>query len=225
MGWRSYRPLSCTALQSSKRFLPGERAHGALPQWLAEGGRVAPQNILGRYFFECATMKAGASPVTTARTTPEVGPMQLQFTALQRFCSQVEFTEDCWLWRGWIEHHGYGRFRADGKRYYAHRWAYEAMVGPIPDGLTLDHLCRNRACVKPDHLQPVSNKTNILRGDSPSAVNARKTHCPQGHEYTPQNTYGWHGWRLCRECHRHHARTSSARKRASVGSGVPRAAL
>src|SRR5688572_21764976 len=71
----------------------------------------------------------------------------------------------------------------------AHRLMYVALRGPIPDGLELDHLCRNHACVNPWHMEPVTGRVNKLRGTSPSAVHAAKTHCPKGHAYTPENVY------------------------------------
>jgi hypothetical protein len=80
--------------------------------------------------------------------------------------------------------------------------AYELAIGPIPEGLTIDHLCRNRGCVNPAHLEAVTNRTNLLRGDGIAALNARKTHCKRGHEFTPENTYVWReGTRACRACH------------------------
>ena len=93
---------------------------------------------------------------------------------------------------------GYGQFRlSDGKldkwsnrpQVYAHRYAYEFCVGPIPEGLTIDHLCRVRACVRPDHLEPVTMRINTLRGVSIVAQHARKTQCPQEHPYDSENTY------------------------------------
>lgn len=91
----------------------------------------------------------------------------------ERFWSKVTVVDDatsCWLWQAYISTNGYGEFRRefDGERYplvKAHRWAYEYVIGPVPDGLDLDHLCRTRACVRPDHLEPVSRSENLRRGD------------------------------------------------------------
>jgi len=106
----------------------------------------------------------------------------------------------------------YGRITVweDGRRRYvrAHRYSYEAFVGPIPEGLTLDHLCRVRNCVNPEHLEPVSLKENLLRGDSSPAHNARKTHCMRGHALSGDNLYinPGTGYRACRTCLRERAR-------------------
>lgn len=116
---------------------------------------------------------------------------------------------ECWEWTGGRTKAGYGETwtgssKAEGRRgrvVLTHRVAYSHLVGPIPEGLTIDHLCRNRACCNPAHLEPVTNKTNILRGTSRSAVNATRTHCPKGHPYNEANTYiAANGSRLCRTC-------------------------
>lgn len=103
--------------------------------------------------------------------------------------------DGCWIWTGARSNTGYGIAEQPcscgeaSKPRPAHRVVYEALVGPIPDGLQLDHLCRTRACVNPVHLDPVTTRENTLRGTGPSAVNAAKTHCDYGHEFTPENTY------------------------------------
>ena len=93
----------------------------------------------------------------------------------------------CWLWEGNCNPKGYGRFLDGRKTRMAHRFVYELRKGPIPAGLQLDHLCRVRCCVNPDHLEPVTRRENIIRGISFSAANAAKTSCPYGHPYTPDN--------------------------------------
>jgi hypothetical protein len=105
---------------------------------------------------------------------------------IERFMSKVEKTQDgCWNWTGAVAPGGYGKFNVEKKKirkcFNAHRWSYEHFKGSIPNGLTLDHLCRNRRCVNPDHLEPVTIGENLLRGNGVSGVNARKTHCPKGH--------------------------------------------
>lgn len=124
----------------------------------------------------------------------------------ERLLSKVGATDDngCWGWTGYRNRLGYGVFSLLNpptaslrKNALAHRFVYETLVGPIPDGLVLDHLCRNRACVNPAHLEPVSGGENVRRGG-----NSLKTHCHLGHEYTPENTYYRpdRPGRRCREC-------------------------
>lgn len=114
----------------------------------------------------------------------------------------------CWLWTG-ATTVGYGRFRGSG----VHRMAYEELVGPIPDGLVMDHLCRVRHCVNPAHLEPVTLAENVRRGLS-GRYQASKTHCPQGHEYSPENTYVTKvGQRKCRTCYISRRRADRVRAR------------
>jgi hypothetical protein len=125
-------------------------------------------------------------------------------TPERRFFSRIarETPGGCWEWDR-PRKDGYGQFAAGNNRVSvpAHRWSYEFLVGPVPDGLDLDHLCRNRRCVNPDHLDPVPNAENILRGTSPSASNARKTECEHGHALDTGNTYITpDGRRQCRAC-------------------------
>jgi len=106
----------------------------------------------------------------------------------------------CWGWKGRYNRNGYGVFR---RNILAHRYAYILWRGEIPSGLTLDHLCRNRGCVNPDHLEVVTQVENVMRGISPAAFNAKKTHCKRDHLFDEKNTYFFaNGWRACRTCDR-----------------------
>lgn len=123
----------------------------------------------------------------------------------QRLLAYVEKTSGCWLWTGSKAGGGYGQMWYMGRMVYVHRVAYEIYVAEIPEGLTIDHLCHTRNCVNPDHLEAVSFRENVLRGNGPTAINARKTHCKNGHEFTPENTFisrkaGRDPSRGCRKC-------------------------
>ena len=108
----------------------------------------------------------------------------------------------CWVWRRSTSN-GYGRFDLNGRRVRAHIIAFQLWRGAIPRGLVLDHLCRNRACSNPAHLEPVTNRENILRGENHVAIRARVTHCPNGHPYDAANTYrDVRNRRYCRTCRR-----------------------
>lgn len=136
----------------------------------------------------------------------------------ERFESKVNKLPNggCWLWIGNVDGKGYGRFRDYAKRrqVLAHRWSYERHLGPIPDGMSLDHLCRKPSCVNPAHLEPVSIRVNILRGQGAGMRNAAKTHCPQGHEFV-HTTEAGKLRRRCLTCQRKAVRECMQRKRAS----------
>lgn len=159
-----------------------------------------------------------------------------QATAIDRFMAKVspEPMSGCWLWSGALADGGYGAFRGhEGKSVKAHRWFYEQNKGPVPDGLELDHRCRVRSCVNPEHLEPVTRRVNTLRGISPAAINATKTHCVRGHPLFGPNLYlrrnGQRGCRSCltaqliRFCARPHAIPAACtRGHAMIGSNVYR---
>lgn len=110
-------------------------------------------------------------------------------TPLERFIAKTRITESgCWEWTASKVHDGYGWFSEGGHNVRAHRWAYEQFRGPIAPNMTIDHLCKNRGCVNPAHLEAVSIRENLLRGDTFQAANSQKTHCPQGHPYDKANT-------------------------------------
>lgn len=120
------------------------------------------------------------------------------------FWSRVNKTDECWNWTAAKKQGGYGHMLWRGQYRPAHAIAYELLVGPITAGLELDHRCRNPACVRPAHLEPVTHYENVMRGRSPFASRAKQTHCVRGHEFTPENTYihKSRGVRICRTCHR-----------------------
>lgn len=114
----------------------------------------------------------------------------------------------CWVWTHWLDQDGYAHASYEGKRVRVHRWSWEQVNGPVPPGLELDHLCRTRGCVRPDHLQAVSHRENMMRGVAPSAVNAKKTQCKHGHPFSGENLIlQIDGRRSCRTCTNRRART------------------
>lgn len=121
-----------------------------------------------------------------------------------QFWDRLVPSGDCWIYVGAMARGGYGRVKVGGSEYRAHRYAWLTLRGEIPDGLDLDHLCRNRACVNPDHLDPVPSAVNKSRGlmGSGNCTTAVQTHCKRDHEFTPDNTYMWRGRRKCRACQR-----------------------
>ena len=124
---------------------------------------------------------------------------------LNRLFSHIKKTDTCWVWESGKDKDGYGFTSIKSRYKLAHRVVYELLVGEIPQGLQLDHLCRNRSCVNPNHLEPVTSRENTMRGNGPSSLNAKKNLCKSGHEFTEKNTYiarrpNDKVERQCREC-------------------------
>lgn len=137
-----------------------------------------------------------------------------------KFMERVNITPDCWLWLGYLNPGGYGNFYW-GAAVKAHRAAYTLFVGPIPDGLHLDHLCRIRNCVNPKHLEPVTHRENILRGIAPTSNKRRyleQTHCKRGHERIPENLNYRQGRRVCRVCENIRARERWANRTQEINA-------
>jgi hypothetical protein len=130
----------------------------------------------------------------------------------ERFWSKVGHLprpDDCWPWVGSRSRNGYGQFYENKRTRWAHRIAYRLLRGPIPAELTIDHLCKNKACCNPYHMEVVTQRENLMRAESRSAINARKTHCPSGHPYDSVwkgNAYGTR--RGCSVCNRARANAS-----------------
>lgn len=127
--------------------------------------------------------------------------------------SRIRISESgCWLWLGRLDPCGYARFTIRGRPFLVHRLLFSIFVGPIPDGYCLDHLCRVRNCVNPNHLEPVTRGENTRRGWP-----AQKTHCVNGHPYDEANTYiRPSGQRDCRACFRERSRRYKERKRVAA---------
>jgi hypothetical protein len=143
-------------------------------------------------------------------------PVQGSLSNPAHFVGYVLAENGCWDWTSLMVN-GYGRAMIGGRSQLAHRVFYERHFGTIPAGLQIDHLCRNRACVNPDHLEAVTAKTNTLRSNAKSSLFAKATHCVNGHAFTPDNldTYSLdHGRRRCRVCQLRVGRDSKRRLRA-----------
>ena len=138
-------------------------------------------------------------------------------TGISFFWSRTTKTESCWLWTGTKTSGGYGRILRGSKEMYAHRYSYEHFIGPIPDGLVIDHLCRVRHCVNPSHLEVVTLGENTRRGvgiGNGARFQKNKTHCPKGHPYDAENTYHYKSARSCKTCRRMAARSAYQRNKA-----------
>ena len=128
-----------------------------------------------------------------------------KLSVIDRFLDKIAFCHSgCWEWVGSIGSNGYGNFRdEDSKMVSVHRFSYEFFNGrTIPAGMTVDHICGNRSCVNPDHLEVVTSRENTMRGNTLATINSKATHCPQGHPYSEENTCYSQGRRKCRACHR-----------------------
>jgi len=136
------------------------------------------------------------------------------FTLRERFDMQVSKTDGCWIWNGARSSNGYGVIaRKNRVLVGAHVISHELFIGPVPHGLEVDHLCHNRACVNPDHLQAVTHSVNVIRGNSPSAFIHRSGFCRNGHPLTPENRDAKR--RRCKVCQRDKARARYWRIRAN----------
>jgi hypothetical protein len=142
---------------------------------------------------------------------------------IHRFLAKVAHVGECWRWTGCVVRSGYAQFGVGGRATSAHRWAYKQFVGPIPDGLVVDHLCHSRdstcvggpaclhrRCVNPAHLEVVTQKVNISRGQT-AQFQVRRTHCPYGHPYDDANTYRYGNKRQCKACTARRGRERLAR--------------
>ena len=140
----------------------------------------------------------------------------LMLVPLGDLCAKAyEDCNGCWQWTGTIDDLGYGRVRRGKRQYRAHRLSYEGFIADIPDGLVIDHLCRNRSCINPWHMDPVPQGVNASRGNK--ARSRDRTHCKQGHELTPENTRDTGKRRICRECQR--ATSADYKKRTKEKHG------
>ena len=159
-------------------------------------GRKGARGLCTRHYQRYLST---GSPTGTLRPAPE-----------DRFWRKVDKSSPrgCWEWLGSQDGQGYGLFSLHGVTKRAHRFAYLSLVGPIPAGLVIDHLCRNRLCVNPEHMEPVTNQENLRRGQGHDVSQGRRNTCPAGHTYSPENTYiNPRGAKCCRTC------SAAARKR------------
>ena len=165
--------------------------------------------------------KSRSKPVATPNAIAGLKGFQ-HITPAKRFWDKVDRTAGCWNWLGSAVKTGYGQIWYQGRLVLAHRFAYELLRGPIPKGFEIDHLCHNKSCVNPIHLEVVTRSENVRRGWKVNIPpNSRKTHCLRGHALTPDNIYDEHGKRKCRQCRVLRDRERKARHRAAIALAKP----
>lgn len=180
----------------------GHRRAGGVrfPAGCGDGQRGSVSEMVSRRCVACHVF------LSTRVTGDTCDRCQVEDGLPVRFWAMVDRSGECWLWTGSLDRAGYGFDSVNGRTVRAHRRAYLALVGEIPEGRQLDHLCRTPRCVNPAHLEPVTAQEDTLRGEGPAAINARRTKCVNGHEFSPENTYQrpagrWRG-RGCLTCAR-----------------------
>jgi len=137
---------------------------------------------------------------------------QINRKDIRRFKDIVKHSWGCWIWQGYRNSGGYGSFSVKSKNIFAHRFSYIAFKGPIPEGMTIDHLCRKKSCVNPKHLEAVPQRENLLRSKKTQASkNISKTHCKRGHPLSLENVQLKNGHRICKECRKIYNRETYAR--------------
>ena len=166
------------------------------------GTKVLAKGLCPRHYHRLRNTGSTDAPI---RRTPE-----------QRFWAKVRKTKTCWLWTGPRHEYGHPQFKIGGSNVMVYRFSYELARGSIPEGKVLDHLCRVPWCVNPDHLDPVENSENVLRGIGPGAINKRKTHCIRGHELVPRPSQPqYRHCPICREVKQRERRARQGDKQAS----------
>lgn len=205
----------------------------------SKGHKMTPENTYLRRGIEAACracqreyQRQHRARLQERKRNGEVAVVSPRLCTAERLLSQiVKLDNGCWAWTGFVNKDGYGRTYYDGNRSTpAYQAFYRQFVGPIPEGLQLDHVCHtedescvggttcpHRRCVNPAHLEPVTEAENARRSRSFSTLNARKTCCPHGHPFDAENTLISNGRRYCRTCQRASSAAQYAKKKATKG--------